>query len=103
MQGGHVLIACSYFSFTPRVIVEVEYTHEIGTLRSALRVFARVGSGIWLLSRLYGILYWAVLSVTGSGSPHFHSVVLEELMKITRSWVWVPVLSTLLAWLNISL
>ena len=29
--------------------------------------------GVWLLSRLYWILYWAVLSVTSSGSPRFHS------------------------------
>ena len=35
--GVHDLIACSYFSFTSRAIVETDNTHEIGSLRSALR------------------------------------------------------------------
>ena len=39
------LIACSYFSFTSRAIVETDdNTHEIGSLGSALRVFACVES-----------------------------------------------------------
>ena len=44
-------IACSNVSFTSRAIVEIDNTHE--NMLSALRVYARVESIIWLLSRSY--------------------------------------------------
>ena len=73
-----------------RAIVESDdNTHEIGTLSSALRVFVDRYI-IWLLSRLYWILYWAVLYSQGSkASDCYIADRTEERSPLdSRSRVW---------------